>query len=89
MLRGKQDVAAIIRRTAIACAILTASSVLNIQVRAEDTQQKVADLGQCKLESGQVIEDCKVGYRTFGKLNGAADNAILMPTWLYGKSTRS
>jgi len=49
-------------------------------------QLKIADLGQCKLESGQTIEDCRVGYRTFGHLNAAADNAILMPTWLYGTS---
>jgi homoserine O-acetyltransferase len=39
------------------------------------------------LASGQVIEDCRVGYRTFGKLNAARDNAVLMPTWLYGKSS--
>src|ERR1700722_19445280 len=50
-------------------------------------QLKVADLGQCKLESGQIIEDCRVGYRTFGHLNAAADNAVLVPTWLYGKSS--
>jgi homoserine O-acetyltransferase/O-succinyltransferase len=50
-------------------------------------QLKVADLGQCKLENGQMIEDCRVGYRTFGQLNAAADNAVLMPTWLYGKSS--
>ncbi len=25
-------------------------------------------LGQCKLESGQVIENCRIGYRTFGNL---------------------
>ncbi|HEX4321414.1 MAG TPA: alpha/beta hydrolase [Acidobacteriaceae bacterium] len=46
----------------------------------------MADLGQCKLESGQMIEDCRVGYRTFGRLNSAGDNAVLMPTWLYGTS---
>jgi homoserine O-acetyltransferase len=33
-----------------------------------------------------VIEDCRVGYRTFGRLNAARDNAVLMPTWLYGQS---
>ena len=54
--------------------------------RAQDSRQQFADLGQCRLESGQVIGDCRVGYRTFGKLNAAGDNAVLVPTWLYGKS---
>jgi len=49
-------------------------------------QLNVADLGQCKLESGQIIQDCRIGYRTFGHSNAAADNAVLMPTWLYGTS---
>jgi len=48
--------------------------------------QRFAELGRCRLESGQVIEDCRVGYRTFGALNAAHDNAVLMPTWLYGRS---
>jgi homoserine O-acetyltransferase len=47
---------------------------------------QIARLGQCKLESGQVIEDCRVGYRTFGRLDAAGENAVLMPTWLYGTS---
>ncbi len=51
------------------------------------SELKIADLGQCKLENGQIIEDCRVGYRTFGHLNAAADNAVLMPTWLYGTSS--
>ena len=53
---------------------------------AQDGQQKIAELGQCKLENGQIIEQCRIGYRTFGVLDSAQDNAVLMPTWLYGKS---
>jgi homoserine O-acetyltransferase len=49
-------------------------------------QLKIAELGQCKLESGRVIEQCRIGYRTFGHPNAAGDNAVLMPTWLYGTS---
>lgn len=51
-----------------------------------DGQLMFAELGRCPLENGQVIEDCRIGYRTFGHLNAAEDNAVLMPTWLYGKS---
>ena len=53
---------------------------------AQEGQQQIANLGKCNLESSQAIEDCVVGYRTYGQLNAARDNAILAPTWLYGKS---
>ena len=53
---------------------------------AQEGQQQIADLGRCKLESGKVIDHCIVGYRTFGKLNDSKSNAVLMPTFLYGKS---
>jgi homoserine O-acetyltransferase len=72
---------------AMACYFLLAFVLLSgPQARATDGQQQFAQLGQCKLDSGQLIEDCRVGYRTFGKLNTARDNAVLMPTWLYGTS---
>lgn len=55
-------------------------------LHAQDGVQQFAHLGQCKLESGKVIEDCRIGYRTFGMLNAEGSNAVLMPTWLYGNS---
>ena len=56
------------------------------ELHAQDGALKIAELGECKLESGQVISDCRIGYRTFGKLSAAGDNAVLMPSWLYGLS---
>ena len=53
---------------------------------ASDGVQQFAQLGQCRLENGQIIEGCRVGYRVFGSLDAAQDNAVLMPTWLYGRS---
>lgn len=64
--------------------LLFAASFAHAQP-AEGAQQ-FADLGRCTLESGKVIEHCRIGYRTFGHLNAARDNAILVPTWLYGNS---
>ncbi len=49
-------------------------------------QQKFYHLGDFKLENGQVIKDCKIGYRTFGKLNASKSNAVLVPTWFTGNS---
>jgi homoserine O-acetyltransferase len=41
-------------------------------------------LGDYRLESGQVIRDCRVAYRTFGVLNTDKSNVILFPNWLAG-----
>jgi homoserine O-acetyltransferase len=53
---------------------------------AEDGAQQFVNLGRCTLDNGQTIEHCRVGYRTFGTLNAAGDNAVLMPTWLNGRT---
>ena len=53
---------------------------------AQNGAQQFAELGQCKLKSGKAIENCRIGYRTFGSLNAAQDNAVIMPGWLYGVS---
>jgi homoserine O-acetyltransferase len=47
-------------------------------------EQQFASLGDFKLRSGEVIRDCRVGYRTFGTLNEQKSNAILFPTWASG-----
>lgn len=43
-----------------------------------------ADLGSCPLESGEVIEDCRLGYRTVGTLDADSSNVVLFPTWFGG-----
>ena len=47
---------------------------------------RIADLGELRLESGQVIKDCRIGYRTYGELNRDKSNAILFPSWFGGTS---
>jgi homoserine O-acetyltransferase len=34
--------------------------------------------------SGAQIDGCRIGYRTFGKLDAAKSNAVLFPTWFSG-----
>ena len=48
--------------------------------------QQFAALGDLKLQSGSVIQDFRLGYRTLGKINAEKSNAILWPSWLGGKS---
>ncbi len=59
--------------------------ILSFQIFSQSIQ-KYADIGDFKLENGQIIKDCKIGYLTFGKLNEAKSNAILFPTWFGGNS---
>ena len=68
---------------ALLCAGVT---IANAQSGAEPAQQ-FANLGECKLESGKVINDCRIGYVTLGKLNRERSNAVLFPTWYGGKSS--
>lgn len=41
-------------------------------------------IGRLDLEEGGRIPDCQLAVATFGELNAAKDNAILMPTWYTG-----
>jgi homoserine O-acetyltransferase len=70
------------RLLARGCLFLGSLLFLCASVHAQE--QKFASLGEFKLESGEVIHDCRVGYRTFGKLNADGSNAILFPTWANG-----
>lgn len=48
--------------------------------------QKFADLGDLKLQSGQVIRSMRLGYRILGTLNSDQSNAVLWIPWLGGRS---
>lgn len=62
--------------------------LFNSAAFAQDGQQKFASLGDFKLENGETIRDCRLGYRTFGQLNAAKSNAILFPSWFTGTSSQ-
>ena len=61
-----------------------ASHVRTTPPVAVDPEQKFAELEACPLESGQKIEGCRVGYRTFGTLDATRSNVVLFPTWFSG-----
>ncbi|MDQ1128027.1 alpha/beta fold hydrolase [Microbacterium sp. SORGH_AS_0888] len=44
----------------------------------------LVSIGRLELEEGGVIPDCSLAVRTWGTLNAAKDNAILIPTWYSG-----
>ena len=46
---------------------------------------EVFSAGDVKLQRGATLRDCKLAYKTFGKLNAARDNVIVYPTWYSGQ----
>ncbi len=49
-------------------------------------KQQFAEIGNLKLLSGCTLFNCKIGYRTFGKLNSDSSNVVIYPTWFGGTS---
>ncbi len=53
-------------------------------VHADDP--KIASLGDFRLENGETIRDCRIGYRTAGVLNADRSNVVVVLTWFGGNS---
>jgi homoserine O-acetyltransferase/O-succinyltransferase len=66
----------------IACVLCLVSTV----VRAQDGTVQSFALGRFTFESGPSIDNAHVTYVTWGKLNAARDNAILLPSWYGGRA---
>jgi homoserine O-acetyltransferase len=49
-------------------------------------EQQFAALGDFALENGEVLRDSRIGYRTFGELDAARSNAVLVTPWAMGTS---
>lgn len=60
--------------------------LLSLVVLPAGGEQRFAELGDFKLESGQIIKDCRIGYRILGEMNAEKSNIILYPTWFGGSS---
>jgi homoserine O-acetyltransferase len=78
-------------KTALIALILTlALSAATARAQSPTTSteapQQFADLGDLKLQSGAVIRNFRLGYRTVGELSADKSNAVLWPTYLGGHS---
>lgn len=72
------------KRTTLTLMLVASLSIPTVtSAHAAGSGQQFADLGKCELESGKVIEDCRIGYRTWGTLNADKSNAVLvlLPVW--------
>jgi homoserine O-acetyltransferase/O-succinyltransferase len=61
--------------------------VISATAGAQDGTLKSYALGTFTFESGATIENAHVTYATWGSLNAARDNAILLPSWYGGRAT--
>jgi homoserine O-acetyltransferase len=70
--------------TKLVSALAVAVLILVLQTVISAQELQFASLGDFKLENGEVIRDCRIGYRAFGTLNAAKSNAVVFPTWASG-----
>lgn len=70
----------------IAVAALQIGSSAYAQTPHAPPPPLIASLGSCRLASGATINNCRLAYRTFGRLNAARTNGVLIPTWMLGRS---
>jgi homoserine O-acetyltransferase len=76
-----------IRLRAILLIALSVTSLATATAQpSADGQLQYADMGTCKLASGQQVDHCRLGFRTWGTLNAAKSNAVLWPSWFSGNS---
>jgi homoserine O-acetyltransferase len=62
----------------LVCGISKAQVELpTIPLGLKDAKQQYASLGDFNLQNGQKIIDCKIGYRTYGKLNSEKSNVVV------------
>jgi homoserine O-acetyltransferase/O-succinyltransferase len=47
------------------------------------------ELGDVELQSGVTLRQAKIAYKTYGKINAARDNVIVMPTFYAGDHTNN
>ena len=50
---------------------------------------ELCELGSVELQSGQILRDAKLAFRTYGTLNRQRDNVVLLPTFFTGTHLRN
>ena len=66
------------------CGFVLLMAVLCLAASSYAQEQEFAEIGDVKLVSGETLRNCRIGYRTFGKMNADRSNIIVFPTWAGG-----
>lgn len=53
---------------------------------ADAPPQQFASLGDFRLDSGEVLRNCRIGYRVAGRLAADKSNVVVVLTWFAGRS---
>jgi homoserine O-acetyltransferase len=78
---------ATIRRMKRTLVFVLVISALSLAPRLSFSQdQQFANLGDFKLQSGDILRDCRIGYRIAGQMNADKSNILVIPTWAGGKT---
>lgn len=73
-------------RVLVSGLVCLAASASAATATAQDAAVQSHALGRFTFESGASIDDAHVTYATWGRLNEARDNAILLPSWYGGRA---
>lgn len=60
--------------------------IFSASILFSQSVQEYASIGDLKLVNGNKIENCIMGYRTFGSINNDSSNVILYCSWFGGNS---
>lgn len=60
--------------------------IVALPLLAADGEQQFAAIGDLTLDSGEILKDARVGYRTWGTLAPDKSNVLIVSTWFGGKS---
>jgi homoserine O-acetyltransferase len=75
------------KRIFIAVLLLCVKISFGQTVSAVSGGSHITDIGDLKLESGSVINNCQIGYRIHGHLNESKCNAVIFCTWYTGDAS--
>jgi homoserine O-acetyltransferase len=67
-----------------ALALASFSMIWGFAMPEDLKEPQYATIGDFVLENGQTIYDCRIGFKTFGKMNQHKTNIILFSTWFSG-----
>jgi homoserine O-acetyltransferase len=70
-------------------AVRSSLAVLLPSMLAACSSAETARLGNLQLESGAILQDCRITYRTRGRLNAERSNAVLVAPWFQGNSVQT
>ena len=85
-LNGLGLVGVVVALWLIVSSLASAVSIDDWLSEVHDGALHTIDMGECALENGQVIEACRLTFRTYGRLAPDLGNIVLMPTWLNGNA---